>query len=60
MAGSPYRLLVVLGGGRAVAVVLVPVGEVVVHLGVVRHGANTGSEMCKISRYIYLDIRTIF
>ena len=49
MAGSPYRLLVVLGGGRAVAVVLVPVGEVVVHLSVVRHGANTGSEMCKIS-----------
>ena len=52
MAGSsPYRLLVVLGGGRAVAVVLVPVGEVVVHLGVVRHRANTGSGkqtgMCK-------------
>ena len=57
MAGSPYRLLVVLGGGRAVAVVLVPVGEVVVHLGVVRHGANAGSEMCK---FIYLHIRTIF
>ena len=57
MAGSPYRLLVVSGGGRAVAVALVPVGEVVVHLGVVRHGANAGSEMCK---FIYLHIRTIF
>ena len=40
---SPYCLLVVPDGRHAVAVVLVPIGEVVVDLGVVRHRANPGS-----------------